>query len=185
MIGLGGFALAFAVDGVQKGEVKLQNSLIQRGRQKYLFWSTIGVVVFAGVVVLCAVIWLMFFKRSRDVVERKLTILTGHAVLDLLRELGHSPVDGEIVGGLSVKAAVAKADNDDIGAGTHQLLRDVGAIVDDRQHKRAQSIFGGHIHVRPMGQQNGHDIVVIMEGGQHQSRLVVFVQTIHIDAVGD
>jgi hypothetical protein len=64
LAGLGGFALAFSVDGVQKGEVKFQNSLIQRGRQKYLFWSTIGVVAFAGIVVLSAVIWLLFFKEA-------------------------------------------------------------------------------------------------------------------------
>ena len=59
---LGCFALAMAGDGVMKGKIKVQFSIIDRTAQPFLFWATTSVVFAAGVIVVIAAFWVMFFK---------------------------------------------------------------------------------------------------------------------------
>ena len=59
---LGCFALSMAGDGLVKGEIKLQTSLIKRLTHPGVYWATIILIFFAGVVVIIAAFWAMFFK---------------------------------------------------------------------------------------------------------------------------
>jgi len=61
-LSLGCFALAMAGDGVVKGEIKLQFSLIRRATQPRTFWATVALVCGAGVAVVATAFWAMFFK---------------------------------------------------------------------------------------------------------------------------
>ena len=59
---LGGFAGAFAFNGVQNGEIKIHSSVIRRANQPNTFWAMVAIVATAGVVVIASVIWMLFFK---------------------------------------------------------------------------------------------------------------------------
>jgi len=61
-LSLGCFALAMAGDGLVKGEIRLQFSLIQRAARPRAFWAAIGLVATAGVGVILSAFWMMFIK---------------------------------------------------------------------------------------------------------------------------
>ena len=61
-LSLGGFALAMAYNATAKGNITLQYSKINRAAQPRTFWATVSLVAQAGVVVVIAGIWLIFFK---------------------------------------------------------------------------------------------------------------------------
>ncbi len=62
LIGLGGFALSMARDAVKSGEVRLNFSRIKRADSPRLFWATLALIAAAGVSVLVAAVWALFFK---------------------------------------------------------------------------------------------------------------------------
>lgn len=62
MFSLGSFAIAFACDGVRKGELKIQHSLIRRADRPYLFWGAVTGVAAVGAGVVVGAIWIMYFK---------------------------------------------------------------------------------------------------------------------------
>lgn len=62
VLSLGCFALAMAGDGLVKGEIRLQFSLIKRAAQPRLFWAAITLVFTAGVGVLVTAGWAIFYK---------------------------------------------------------------------------------------------------------------------------
>jgi hypothetical protein len=59
---LGGFALAMAADGLVRGKIKFQFSLIKRQQQPLTYWAAIGLVFAAGIGVIITAIWAAFFK---------------------------------------------------------------------------------------------------------------------------
>lgn len=61
-LSLGGFALAMAGDGVLKGEIKFNLSLIKRRDQPVVFWLTVALVTAAGIATIITGIWALFFK---------------------------------------------------------------------------------------------------------------------------
>ena len=62
LFGLGGFAVAMAMDGVAKGRLKLQHNTLYRDKTPRLFWAITGLIFLAGCVVVVAGIWALFFK---------------------------------------------------------------------------------------------------------------------------
>lgn len=62
MLFLGGLAIAFANNGVQKGEIRLQYSLIRRANQPRTFWAVVAISGTAGAGVVVDAIWILFFK---------------------------------------------------------------------------------------------------------------------------
>ena len=61
-LSLGGFALAMANSAMATGKITLQYSKVSRAAQTFTFWAAAGLVSIAGVVVIIAGVWLMFFK---------------------------------------------------------------------------------------------------------------------------
>lgn len=61
-LSLGCFGLAMVADGLVKGEIRLQFSLIRRATQPRTFWATIVLVAAAGVGTIITAIWATFFK---------------------------------------------------------------------------------------------------------------------------
>jgi hypothetical protein len=59
---LGGFALAMAFEGVSKGVIRVQFSVIKRATHPRLFWAVVCLICAAGVVVLISAAWALFFK---------------------------------------------------------------------------------------------------------------------------
>lgn len=59
---LGGFALAMAADGIVRGQIRFQFSIIRRAATPRLFWATVCLVAAAGIGVLIAAVWAVFFK---------------------------------------------------------------------------------------------------------------------------
>ena len=62
VLSLGCFALAMVGDGLVKGKIRFQFSLIERTAQPRTFWATIALVSTAGIVVIITAFWAMFFK---------------------------------------------------------------------------------------------------------------------------
>ena len=56
------FAFFMAGDGVVKGKIRLQFSWIYRATQPRAFWASIALVLCAGMGVMIAAIWALFFK---------------------------------------------------------------------------------------------------------------------------
>lgn len=61
-LSLGGFALAMAGDGIVKGEIKFNLSLIKRQDQPVIFWLTVALVTSAGIATIVTAFWAMFIK---------------------------------------------------------------------------------------------------------------------------
>ena len=59
---LGGFALAMALEGVTKGEVRMQYSVVKRATHPRLFWAVVILICATGIVVLISAVWVLFFK---------------------------------------------------------------------------------------------------------------------------
>ena len=59
---LGCFGLAMAGDGVLRGKIKLQLTLLTRRDQPITFWLAVTVISAAGVATIATGIWAMFFK---------------------------------------------------------------------------------------------------------------------------
>jgi len=59
---LGSFALAMALDGVSKGEIRVQFDVIKRASQPRLFWATVTLIGAAGIGVIVGAAWILFFK---------------------------------------------------------------------------------------------------------------------------
>jgi hypothetical protein len=62
VLSLGLFALSMAADGLTKGTIRIQFSVIDRTAQPRSFWAAIAVVSAAGAGVIIAGIWVLFFK---------------------------------------------------------------------------------------------------------------------------
>jgi len=62
LVGLGGFALCLAGDGLASGAIRWQFSLIERAKQPVAFWAAVAIVTLAGLGVLVAAAWAAFFK---------------------------------------------------------------------------------------------------------------------------
>lgn len=61
-LSLGGFALSMAADGLIKGQIKFQFSLIERQRQPFFYWAALALVLAAGFGTVITAIWAAFFK---------------------------------------------------------------------------------------------------------------------------
>lgn len=61
-LSLGCFGLAMASDGLRKGEIRFQFTPIRRADKPRTFWAAIALVFTAGVGVVIAAIWAIFFK---------------------------------------------------------------------------------------------------------------------------
>ena len=62
LVGLGGFTLSMARDAVQSGEVRFNHTLIKRANRPRPFWATLALIAAAGLGVLVAACWALFFK---------------------------------------------------------------------------------------------------------------------------
>ena len=60
---LGGFAFAMAYDAAATGTIRMQFSTINRAAQPRAFWAAVGLVTLAGLGVVIAAGWLLFFKN--------------------------------------------------------------------------------------------------------------------------
>lgn len=63
ILSLGGWAISFVKDALATGQIQLQNSVIRYGNQPRLFWTAVVLIASAGVGVLVAGLWLLFFKN--------------------------------------------------------------------------------------------------------------------------
>ncbi|HSR55399.1 MAG TPA: hypothetical protein VLN73_04120 [Alphaproteobacteria bacterium] len=59
---LGSFALAMAADGILTGQIRIQFDVIERAKRPRLFWSSVTLVLAAGIVVMVGAVWVLFFK---------------------------------------------------------------------------------------------------------------------------
>lgn len=59
---LGGFSLSMVRDAIKSGETRLKYTRIKRRDSPWLFWAILGLIATAGIVVLVAAVWLLFFK---------------------------------------------------------------------------------------------------------------------------
>ena len=59
---LGGFALSMVRDALRSGQIRLQHTVIRRYQHPRFFWSAVLLVMAAGLGVLCAALWFLFFK---------------------------------------------------------------------------------------------------------------------------
>lgn len=62
-LSLGGFALAMAGDGIIKGEIKFNLSLIKCHDRPVVFWSTVALVAIAGIATIATGIWALLYKE--------------------------------------------------------------------------------------------------------------------------
>ena len=62
VLSLGCFGMAMAGDGLVKGEIRLQFSLIKRAAQPRLYWTAIALVFTTGVGVIITAVWAIFLK---------------------------------------------------------------------------------------------------------------------------
>ena len=62
VLSLGLFALAMVGDGLVKGKIRIQFSLIDRATQPRIYWAAIALISAAGIGVVIAAIWVFFFK---------------------------------------------------------------------------------------------------------------------------
>ena len=62
-LSLGGFAVSMVRDALSTGQIRVQNSVIHYADQPRLFWAAVIVIAAAGVVVLIAALWVLFFKN--------------------------------------------------------------------------------------------------------------------------
>lgn len=62
MLSLGGFMLSMIMDSLAAGQVWFRTSVVHRAHQPQLFWIGIVLYVAAGVAVLIAGLWFLFFK---------------------------------------------------------------------------------------------------------------------------
>lgn len=63
-LSLGCFALAMAGDGLVKGQIRLQFSLIERAARPRLFWAAIALVCVTGAAVAATAVWALLFKTG-------------------------------------------------------------------------------------------------------------------------
>jgi len=61
-LSLGGFGLSMANDARRTGQVRLQHSVIRRANQPWLFLATVVLIAAAGLGVVAAGLWFLFFK---------------------------------------------------------------------------------------------------------------------------
>ncbi len=61
---LGGFAFAMVFDGVSKGEIRVQFSVIERATQPRLFWAAVTLVGAAGIGVVVSAAMVLFFRAA-------------------------------------------------------------------------------------------------------------------------
>lgn len=62
VLSLGGFGLAMAGDGIVRGRIRVQFSVIRRAAQPRAFWAAVAVAAAAGLGVIASGIWVMFLK---------------------------------------------------------------------------------------------------------------------------
>jgi hypothetical protein len=62
-LSLGGFAFSMVRDALSTGQIRVQCSVIRYSDQTRLFWAAIIVIAAAGIVVLIAGFWVLFFKN--------------------------------------------------------------------------------------------------------------------------
>lgn len=62
LLGLGGFAVAMAMDGISKGKLKLQYNILYRDRSPRIFWAMTAMIFAAGIGVAVGGIWAIFLK---------------------------------------------------------------------------------------------------------------------------
>ena len=62
-LSLGGFAFSMVKDALSTGQIRNQNSVIHYADQPRLFWAAVIVIATAGVAVLIAGLWVLFFKN--------------------------------------------------------------------------------------------------------------------------
>lgn len=62
LLGLGGFAVSMAMDGVSKGHLKLQYNTLHRAKTPRMFWAVTILILLAGGVVVAGGIWAIFLK---------------------------------------------------------------------------------------------------------------------------
>lgn len=63
-LSLGSFAVAMALNGIRRREIKLQFNLVKQSEQPMVFALVIGGILIAGLVVIGCAIWLWFFKAA-------------------------------------------------------------------------------------------------------------------------
>ncbi|MFA3920201.1 hypothetical protein [Ruegeria hyattellae] len=61
-LSLGLFAILMAADGLVRGQIRINTSIVRRSSQPRLFFSVIALVLVAGIGVIIAAIWAIFFK---------------------------------------------------------------------------------------------------------------------------
>jgi hypothetical protein len=61
-LSLGGFAFSMVRDALLTGQIRVQCSVIRYADQPRLFWAAVIVIAAAGVAVLTAGLWVLFFK---------------------------------------------------------------------------------------------------------------------------
>ncbi len=61
-LSLGGFAFFMGGNSLVNGKIRLQNSWVSRATQPRTFWASIVLVFSAGIGVMIAAIWALFFK---------------------------------------------------------------------------------------------------------------------------
>ena len=59
---LGAFALTMVFDGVLKGEIRVQFSVIKRATQPRLFWAAVVLIGATGIAVMVSAAWVLYFK---------------------------------------------------------------------------------------------------------------------------
>jgi hypothetical protein len=61
-LSLGGFGVSMAKNALAAGQIRLQTAVIRFAHQPRLFWAAVILVAVAGVGVLIAGLWFLFFK---------------------------------------------------------------------------------------------------------------------------
>lgn len=61
-LALGGFTVSMVLDAVASGEMRLRHSVVRRAGRPALFWSLAVSIVAAGLGVVTAGLWLLFFR---------------------------------------------------------------------------------------------------------------------------
>ncbi len=62
-LSLSGFALSMVKDALTTGQIRFQNSVIRYADKPRLFWAAVILIAAAGVAVLIAGLWALFFKN--------------------------------------------------------------------------------------------------------------------------
>ena len=89
--------------------------------------------------------------------------------------------DGEIVGRLTGEARRAAPAARPVRSGTDQSPRDLDVAIDDREHERAESVFGRAVQVSALFDQSLDDAYLAVHRGQHDRRLAESIESVDVD----